>query len=338
MPPTLTPRPLAGSLDELFAGVSSREHLETRERRSGSRFERVRIDGAWYVCKYVELDQDFTMRVTGDVGCRAVRAFAAGLYDAAPDLIDHAVVGATLGVGRNGWGGALLMRDVSEELLAPGDEPLPDDVHDTLIHHVAGLCARTWGWHDEVGLLVYADRWRFFCPEAIDVERALGWPEPVPRIAADGWGRFSQRAPAEVASGVEAVRRDVGPLVAALQATPSCLVHGDWKASNLGQAPDGRTVLVDWAYVGEGPACHELGWYLALNRSKLPSGRSKEAVIDQFRAALQHHGVATEAWWDVQLPLALLGTLVQFGWEKALGDDAELGWWCDRAREGLRLL
>jgi len=29
---------------------------------------------------------------------------------------------------------------------------------------------------------------------------------------------------------------------------------------------------------------------------------------------------------------------VQFGWEKALGEDDELGWWCDRAREGaLRL-
>jgi hypothetical protein len=30
--------------------------------------------------------------------------------------------------------------------------------------------------------------------------------------------------------------------------------------------------------------------------------------------------------------------LVQFGWEKALGDDDELGWWCDRAREGVRRL
>jgi hypothetical protein len=29
---------------------------------------------------------------------------------------------------------------------------------------------------------------------------------------------------------------------------------------------------------------------------------------------------------------------VQFGWEKALGDADELGWWCDRAREGAALL
>jgi hypothetical protein len=34
----------------------------------------------------------------------------------------------------------------------------------------------------------------------------------------------------------------------------------------------------------------------------------------------------------------LLAGLVVFGWEKALGDDAELGWWCDRAREGAAAL
>ena len=36
--------------------------------------------------------------------------------------------------------------------------------------------------------------------------------------------------------------------------------------------------------------------------------------------------------------LYLVGTLVIFGWEKALGSDDELGWWCDRAREGARRL
>jgi hypothetical protein len=29
---------------------------------------------------------------------------------------------------------------------------------------------------------------------------------------------------------------------------------------------------------------------------------------------------------------------VIFGWEKALGDDAELRWWCDRVMEGAACL
>ena len=65
---------------------------------------------------------------------------------------------------------------------------------------------------------------------------------------------------------------------------------------------------------------------------------SKEDAIEAFRRSLQGHGVDTDGWWDAQLDLGLLGTLVQFGWEKALGDEAELGWWCDRATEGAALL
>ncbi|MGH9148886.1 MAG: hypothetical protein ACRD0F_00915 [Acidimicrobiales bacterium] len=86
------------------------------------------------------------MRVSGDFACRTVRAWVAGLLDSAPELVDHAIVGAALGHGRNGWGAALLMRDVSAELLPAGDLPIPADQHTTFIDHLAGFCAATWGW------------------------------------------------------------------------------------------------------------------------------------------------------------------------------------------------
>jgi hypothetical protein len=78
--------------------------------------------------------------------------------------------------------------------------------------------------------------------------------------------------------------------------------------------------------------------YLALNCGRLPRGHTKETTIADFRVALERHGVDTAGWWDRQLGLCLLGTLVQFGWEKALGADRELGWWCDAARNGARWL
>ena len=62
--------------------------------------------------------------------------------------------------------------------------------------------------------------------------------------------------------------------------------------------------------------------------------KSKEEAIAAMRGSLERHGISTVGWWETQLDLCLLGTLVQFGWEKALGADDELGWWCDRAREG----
>ena len=54
---------------------------------------------------------------------------------------------------------------------------------------------------------------------------------------------------------------------------------------NLGTHPDGRTILLDWALPGSGPACWDLCWYLALNQARLPE--PKEAAIGRFRAALE---------------------------------------------------
>jgi hypothetical protein len=335
--PTLTPRPLAGSVEELLAGATRLGAHTTNESRSSASFEAVVVDGERCVVKYVHADNDFAMRVTGDIGCRPRRVWEAGLMDLADDLIDHATIGAAPW-GRNGWGVALLMRDVSSELVPAGDGPIPEPQHLGFFDSCAGIAARMWGWSDDRALLPYRKRWEFFGQVELAGEQALGWPEAVPRIAAEGWTRFAERGPAAVVALIDALRRDTTPLVDALRSTPQTFLHGDWKMGNLGTAADGRTVLLDWAYPGEGPIAHELGWYLALNRARLPAGHTKERAIADFRGALEQHGIATESWWERQLGLCLLGTLVQFGWEKALGDDDELAWWVDRAREGARWL
>jgi hypothetical protein len=331
---------VAGSVDELLAAAERRELFVNPDGRSTAAFERVWIHGRPHIVKYAHLDDDFTMRVSGDLVCRPVRAWAAGLLDAAPGLVDHAVVGAALGHGRNGWGAALLMRDVSDDLVAVVGAPFTDEEHELLVDRLAGWCAATWGFHDDPvhgpHLLPYEARWAWFGSVALAGERALGWPERVPAIAAEGWDRFTARAPRDIAAVIDGLWRDCTPLADALRTTPSCLLHGDAKASNMGIAADRRMVLIDWAYVGEGPACHELCWYLALNREKLPT--TKEATIDAFRSGLERYGVDTAGWWDRQLGLCLLGAVVLFGWEKAYGDDAELAWWCAAAREGARYL
>ena len=121
----------------------------------------------------------------------------------------------------------------------------------------------------------------------------------------------------------------------ALERSSCSLVHGDWKAGNLGSPPDGRTILIDWAFPGVAPPCSDLAWYLCLNRDRLP--QSKDDAITAYREALERHGIDTEPWWERQLGLCLLGTLLQFGWEKALGngddDAAEVEWWDRRAAQ-----
>ena len=330
---SLQPRPVCNSVDELLADATEHQSFITSDSKSGNPFERVTIAGEPHVMKYVHVDDDFTIRGLGDLAPRALTVWSTGLVDVAPSFIDHALVGAARGIGRNGWGAALLMRDVSASLVPPGDGAISLEQHHSLLDHCAALAARTWGFRDEFDLTPYELRYQFFGPGMIDAEEGLGFPTPVPRIAKDGWALFVDRAPLSLRGAVVELQRDVDPLVAALRRTPSAFLHGDWKLGNLGTASDGRTILLDWSYPGEGPVCHELGWYLALNCARLPE--SKEAAIDAFRAALERHGVDTVSWWRQQLDVSLLGTFVQFGWEKAFGDDDEFGWWCDRAREGL---
>jgi hypothetical protein len=335
--PTLIGRPVADDVEQLLEGAGGRTAYVPPDFRSSAGFERVEFEGERCVIKYVHPDSDFTMRVSGDIGCRPRRVWEAGLMDLAPGAIDH----ATLGVarwGRNGWGAAILMRDVTDDLPVLGDEPIDEDTHHAFLDAIAALAAPLWGIETSLGMLPHRLRWAWFGRSQLAGEEVLGWPEAVPRIAAEGWERFADRAPRDVVDAIEALRTDTGPLSTALLTTPQTFLHGDWKIGNLGRAADGRVVLLDWAYPGEGPICHELAWYLALNRARIPRGHSKESTIDDFRAALESHAIATEGWWDRQLELCLLGALVQFGWEKALGDDDELDWWIEAARPGLQRL
>ena len=207
--------------------------------------------------------------------------WTSGLLDAVPPTIDHAVVGAAAGLGRNGWGGALLLRDVSEHLVPEGDDPLSLEDHRQLLDHLADLSATFWGAEGTPELLSLESRWSAFGPGWMAAEEALGWPDAVPRIARDGWARFAERAPADVLALVDGLRHDIDPLVRAVRQTPLTFLHGDWKLGNLGVAP-GRTVLLDWTYPGIGPIAHDLAWYLSLNRARLPE--SKEESIDALRA------------------------------------------------------
>ena len=136
---------------------------------------------------------------------------------------------------------------------------------------------------------------------------------------------------------VTPLANDPTPLVDALADTPQTLVHGNWKLDNLGSDLEQRTILLDWELPGRGPALSDLAWFLAINCRRLP--HSKEDAIVAYREALDRRGIDTGPWWSAQLDLSLLGALVQFGWEKALGGyDDELVWWERRAVEAVDLL
>lgn len=324
--------PVKPSVDALLAGATSRAPMKTADSLSSASFERVVIDGRPYVVKHLSTASDWIMRATGDVACRPLWVWRTGILDALPDILDPLIVD----VAHDSQTGVttLLMPDVGEHLVPEGSGLLPLEQHHRFIDHMAALHATFWDWGGPPALTPMANRYTALVPLTGQIERDLGHTDVVPSLLGSAWQRLAAVSP-EMGELAAAITADPGSLVDALAETPTTLIHGDWKAGNLGSHPDGRTILLDWQWPGQAAGCVDLGWYIAVNCDRLPE--TKEATIAAYRDALVRHDVAVGEWFDRQLELALLGSFVQLGWSKT-EDPIELGWWVDRTLPTARAL
>ena len=326
---------VAASAAELLAGATDREVFAPEDGKSGSWFERVTIGRERYFVKSLSRSTDWITRIIHDPAYWNLQIWTAGIMRDAPPEIDHTVVGMALEGEGDDAVLTMLMRDVGEHLIPEGDSVVTREQHLALVDGMAALSARFWGWTDPIGLCPMSGRLRWFAPGNIAGELASARsPEDLPapiRVADEGWRRLPERSPS-LAETVFAIHAEPAALTEALAATPTTMLHGDWKMGNLGVHPDGRSILVDWAYPGEGPCCWELAWYLALNSARLPM--SKEDTIAAYRDRLEHRGIDTSEWFDRQLSLSLLAMMATMSWEKAVGDEDELRWWERAALEG----
>jgi hypothetical protein len=315
----------------LLADVVTREPLAAADGRSGSLLERVVLaDGRALVVKHVRDGGDWIMRASHDHG-RAAELWSSGVLARVPDVIDHAVVGAER--AEDGW--VVIMRDVSAALV-PDHARLSRGDSRRVLEAAAALHARFWD-DPPLELCSMADRYRFLSPAT--ARREADGADEVPRLIGRGWERFAEVVPADVAEPVLAVLERPEPFAAALSAFGSTLLQGDLKLGNLGLTAD-QVVMLDWGtQTGWGPPAVELAWYLAINWSRVDATR--EQVLDDFRAA------EGDRHDEDALRLALLGGLVQLGWDKALHasghpdpavrarEAADLAWWTARARDAL---
>jgi len=315
---------ISRSAAELLARASSRERVTPADARSGAVFERVVVGSDCYFVKHLGFASDWVMRVTGDDVCRQYLIWQAGIMDRFPGCIDHAVVAMDLAGAGDDAVLTIVMREVGGLLVPPGDAVVPAGQHIGFISHMAALSSAFWGWDDRIGLTTMAQRIRLFAPDTIAAELTAAEVPAAVAAAAAGWRALPGRSPM-LARLARLVHDRPEVITGPLSRTPRTFLPGDWKMGNLGTHPDGRTILLDWALPGAGPACWDLCWYLALNQARLPE--PKEAAISRFRAALERHGIGTGSWWQQQLDLCLIGIMAAFGWEKALGDAGELSWW-----------
>jgi hypothetical protein len=326
-------------LDELIRALADGRPVQrtafakNADSLSGSPFESLRVGDEQFVIKHLSADTDWLMRALRDgvdgEPPYAYRLWRTGILDRMPDCIDHAIVG--MSYDEDGGGLAVVMRDIATTLVPTGSGPIPLDQHRRFLDHMARVHAAFWEFAPDEPLLDDVTRFGALSTRTAGREAEIaavrGVPiDPVPGFLISGWSALRAAAP-KIGDRVAKLALDATPLAQALAETPATFVHGDWKFGNLGSHPDGRTVLLDWAWTGRTGPCVDLGWYLAVNCDRLPD--SKDASITAFRDGLESAGVETAGWWERQVALGLVGGFTLLGWSKT-GDPAELSWWLDR--------
>jgi hypothetical protein len=305
---------------------------------SNASFRRVEVEGpggehASFVLKRTRLDEDWTACRTGDEKGREALLLSERALAAVWEVFDCPYVAFAAEPGEIG----LLLRDLTPELLPDARVPLSDPQEDALLGALARLHARFWDRRaPAVEWLVRPSQYCELLAPAVAADPAalamLSAPlrDPVPR----GWASALSRLSPVVAHrlscpGVEWERTWTD--------LPRTLLHGDVKVANFALGADGRVAAFDWALAGTGPCAIDVGWYLAVNASRLTG--SKEKMLLQYRVLLESAlgWRLPERMWVTLEDVAVVSGARMLLWSKALalesarpGAPEEWDWWVSR--------
>jgi hypothetical protein len=306
---------------------------------SGSRLERIVVpDGDAYFLKHISPRRDLFLRATHDSG-REATLFRSGLLDRVGEAIDYPV----LAVAREADGWAILMRDVSGELVAAeGDggsatSPVSTQERRRILRAVGRLHEAFQGESIPAACSV-VDRLQMLGPHAM--EREASDADALPRWIRGSWEVFYDVVPADVGSAVAAIHDDPEPLAARLSAGGTTLIHGDLWAPNIGLGAD-RVILLDWALACQAPMEMEHAFWVLWNTEGMAT--TPDALLEDVRS------VAGDRLDEHTLDLAFLGEFVSgagargWAWNSVNHPDPvtrqrdadELTWWIRRARRAL---
>jgi hypothetical protein len=290
--------------------------LETGEQRS-------------LVIKRFRVANDWTARRSGDQGGRE----AAMLAEPALAPIWSAFACPYQGFGAHDGEVVLVMQDLTSQLFPDVREPLSERQDDALLQALATLHAQFWESAVlELPWLARPQHYLGLLPQHFDVDPGL--PQQFADTVKRGWAAALSRVPDDLRELLTASPLE---LATTWQSLPRTLLHGDAKVANFAILPDGRVAAFDWALIGAGPCTIDLGWYIAVNATRL--SRSKEQTLARYRELLSERLAAplADSLWDELVRVAIRNGARTLLWSKALaleadrpGARAEWNWWLDQ--------
>ena len=232
---------------------------------------------------------------------------------------------------------ALLMEDHSDRCVPDVREPVALETEERLLAAIADLHARFWqapvltlSWLTQPEW--YAD---ILGPHQAGDEAALrGAPQSIRDGVREGWRDARTLLPAAVTARLT---RPAAELWRDWADLPRTLIHGDTKVANFAFLADGRVAAFDWTNLGAAPATLDIGWYLAVNGTRLH--RDKDAVIARYRELLEERlgRPLEDALWDRMMDAAVFSGARMLLWSKAIGlrEDTpyrreDWAWWVEK--------
>jgi hypothetical protein len=285
------------------------------------------------VLKRTRLHDDWTARRTRDLGGREALLLGEATLEPVWDVFACPYLAFAEGPGEIG----LLMRDLTNELLPDAREPLSASQENDLLGALARLHARFWDRNaPSLSWLVTPAQYCDVLPPGIAADPAAagvlsgGLQDSVPR----GWQLALPRLPPAAARCLTCPGAAWEEVWADL---PRTLLHGDVKVANFALLGDSRVAAFDWALVGTGPCTIDLGWYLAVNASRLTC--SKEEILIRYRTLIESalgRQLSDDVWRRLEAVAVVIGARMLL-WSKAIalevgrpGAVDEWNWWVGR--------
>jgi thiamine kinase-like enzyme len=235
---------------------------------------------------------------------------------------------------------AVLMNDMSGYLFPDVREPIAQTTENNILNTLAALHASYWD-STELRTVSWLTRpyqyLEMVGPGLHPTDTIAPPPDKIGKAMEQGWTLALGLLSGRLKSWMERPAREIA---ATWKDLPFTFLHGDAKIANMAYLPEGKVVMFDWTHCGCGPCGIELGWYLAVNATRLAT--AKEQILSRYRLFLESHLQCriSETLWERMVDVAIITGARMMLWSKALGYQsgtpkgiAEWEWWLDRLGE-----
>jgi hypothetical protein len=320
-------------LSQFFPGITNVEKHELKTTGfSGSSHEKIILnfkndERVSLFLKLIYPSNDMTIWRSGNVPDRELRLIECSELQEVWEIFQSPVVA----YASEGDRSALLMHDLSEFLFPNVRQPISLRDEDRVLQSLAHMHSRYWE-RDISCKSWLTEQEKFFSflgPNAPAEEQAAKHDHPIFASVQSGWKLAFQLLDDKVRNFL--IDPPVKDMTRGLSKT---IIHGDSKLANFAILPEDKISAYDWTMIAYASPAVELGWYIAVNASRL--ARTKEDFLNRYRQLLQNQSGRNidNDTWQQMVNVAILTGATTLLWNKALnvqkgleGAREEWEWW-----------